>query len=270
MFMRLCTPTSPCLAAAAAVLLPLSAPAVAAPAHATAPPPGCTVPDSRDFPLTTRIHGGPDSYEAGGGHGSWQIELRNTTARTCTGIHPVVVLVDERHTLTPGRASLEFSDGARTHTVRLEATDEDELVGAFADADGFTGFTVGPRRTLDVRVRLAFRADAAPDDVTVNAALVQRHEDDGDWVGQSNDYRFAVRAPAEADGDTDPGTGSGRDPGSNPGDADPSASSREPRLPDELARTGLPVPHPGLVAAIAGLLLAGAGLAFARRTRRRR
>ncbi|WP_240203908.1 hypothetical protein [Streptomyces actuosus] len=264
---------SPCLAAAA-VLLQLNAPAAAAPAHAAAPPSGCAVSDSRNFPLTTRIHGGPDSYEAGGGHGTWQIELRNTTTRTCTGIHPVVVLVDERHTLTPERARLEFSDGRRTHAVRLEATDEDELVGAFTDADGFTGFTVGPHRTLDVRVRLAFGADAAPDDVTVNATLVQRHANDGDWVGQSNDYRFSVvRAPAEQDAATDPGTGSdstGTDPSASPTEPADAGRSREPRLPDELARTGFPVPRAALAAATTGLLLAGAGLALARRTRRRR
>ncbi|GAA3233020.1 hypothetical protein GCM10020256_48870 [Streptomyces thermocoprophilus] len=118
--------------------------------------------------------------------------------------------------MTPAQARLEFSHGGREHTVPFEETDEDELVGAFTDEDGFHGFTVGPRGRLAVEVRLAFAADAVPDDVTVNAAVVQRHEDDGDWVGQSNDYRFTVREPSEeapaedvfpSEGRTETGTG---------------------------------------------------------------
>ena len=61
---------------------------------------------------------------------------------------------------------------------------------------GFPGSPSGPARTLSVKVRLAIGAGAVANDVVANAAVVQRHADDGDWVGQSNDYRFRVVAPA--------------------------------------------------------------------------
>ncbi|MER6413412.1 LPXTG cell wall anchor domain-containing protein [Streptomyces humidus] len=210
MFMRLCPPVSLCLAAAAA-LLP-------APAHAEAAP-GCTGPDAGDFPLTTRIHGGPDSYRAGGGYGVWYLDLTNTTRRTCAAIHPVVVLVDAGRTLKPSQPRLEFYADGRPHPVRFEHTDDDELVGAFTGSgsasDGFRGFSVGPGRTLTVKLRLALAPDAAANAVTANAAVVQRHGDDGDWVGQSNDYRFSVEAdsdPATTDPTTDPTAGTTTDP----------------------------------------------------------
>ncbi|MFF4058208.1 hypothetical protein ACFYZ8_00895 [Streptomyces sp. NPDC001668] len=177
----------------AAVLPPVAVPLPALPSAASSPPslPTCT-PTSRAFPLTTRIHGGPASYEAGGGSQSWDLDLTNTTGHTCAGIHPVVVLVDERRALKPSQLRLEFYDGPRTRAVRFESTEEDELVGAFGGA----GLTVGPGKTLTVRVRLAVTGDAVPNEVTANAAVVQRHGDDGDWVGQSNDYRFAVEGGA--------------------------------------------------------------------------
>ncbi|MEU0742555.1 hypothetical protein [Streptomyces sp. NPDC006134] len=174
--------------------LPASAPALA-PDPAPAPAPACATPGDRDFPLATRIHGGPAVYGAGGGHGTWYLDLTNTTTRTCSGIHPVVVLVDEGRSLDPARLRLEFHDGTRFHPVRLAATDADELIGAFAaDGDGFPGFTVGPGSTLTVTVRLTVVPGAVPDEVTANAAIVQRREDDGDWVGQSNDYRFRIES----------------------------------------------------------------------------
>ncbi|MGI5455170.1 hypothetical protein ACQEWB_18715 [Streptomyces sp. CA-249302] len=182
--MRLSKPTFLCLAAAAAALLPVPPPASAAPA------PTCAAPDGRGFPLTTRIHDAPADYEAGGGYGTWYLDLTNTTTRTCAAIHPVVVLVDAKRALKPSQPRLEFYDGPRTHPVHFEPTDEAELVGAFDD--GFPGFTVGPGKTLTVKVRLALTSGAVPNEVTVNAAVVQRHDDDGDWVGQSNDYRFRV------------------------------------------------------------------------------
>ncbi|MEV5881875.1 hypothetical protein AB0L74_03990 [Streptomyces sp. NPDC052020] len=232
--MRLCTPVSPCLLAAAALLTTVTITTATAPdpAHATprapartgalAPAdgsagpgtpadasvptgtralaghgtPACAAPGDRDFPLTTRVHGGPAVYRAGGGHGTWYLDLTNTTTRTCSGIHPVVVLVDERRSLKPSQLRLEFHDGSRFRPVRFVTTDAHELIGALAaDADGFPGFTIGPGRTRTVAVRLAVTPDAGPDEVTANAAIVQRREDDGDWVGQSNDYRFRV-APA--------------------------------------------------------------------------
>ncbi|MCZ9339788.1 hypothetical protein NGM37_18665, partial [Streptomyces sp. TRM76130] len=76
--MRLCAPVSPCLVAAAALLAaPASAPAPAsaAPAAGPAPLPACAAPDDHTFPLATRLHGGPGVYEAGGGHGTWYLDL---------------------------------------------------------------------------------------------------------------------------------------------------------------------------------------------------
>jgi hypothetical protein len=255
--MRLCTPAHFCLAAAAAaaVLLP-----GAPPAHADAPAPACAAPDDHTFPLTTRIHGGPDSYTAGGGFGTFSVDLTNTTDRTCAGIHPVVVLVDGKRALEPSQPRLEFFEGAHAHPVRFEKTGEDELVGAFGDEeDGFAGFTVGPGDTVTVKVRLTLTSDAVPNEVTANAAVVQRHDDDGDWVGQSNDYRFRID-DSEPDTDTDTGTESRPD-------STASVPPREDRFPfaEELARTGTGT---RVAAATAVLLLAGgAALLVARRRR---
>ncbi|MGK5695837.1 LPXTG cell wall anchor domain-containing protein [Streptomyces sp. URMC 128] len=264
--MRPCTPPHLCLAAAAAVLL-----AGAHPAYADEPAPACAAPDDHTFPLITRIHGGPGAYEAGGGFGTWYVELTNTTDRPCTGIHPVVVLVDDKRALEPSQPRLEFFEGTRAHPVRFEKTGEDELIGAFADdEDRFAGFTVGPGKTVSVKVRLAVTSDAVPNKVTVNAAVVQRHDDDGDWVGQSNDYRFGIDGGGPIDGgepETDGGTDSQPDPDPDP-DPDASVPPREDRLPfaEELARTGTG----GQVAAVAAaMLLAGSGAALLLARRRR-
>ena len=282
------TPASLCLAAAALL-------ATAPPVHAEPPAdrPSCAT-DDRDFPLTTRLHGGPDSYTAGGGFGTWYLDLTNTTGRTCTGIHPVVVLVDGKRALKPSQPRLEFygtpeatPDGTREatpdggpdgtpdatpndapdathpHPVRFETTDEDELVGAF---DGFPGFTVGPRATVTVKVRLAITSDAVPNDVTANAAVVQRHDGDGDWVGQSNDYRFTIDADTAAPTGPADQAASARpaDPNASP---TPGTARNQLTLADELARTGLASSSRAALAATAALLLAGAGLLFARRRR---
>ncbi|MGV9500684.1 LPXTG cell wall anchor domain-containing protein [Streptomyces sp. NPDC003642] len=249
--MRLCTPARLCLAAAAAALF-----AGAAPAYAEAPAPVCAAPDDHTFPLTTRLRGGPDAYTSGGGFGTWYLDLTNTTDRTCSAIHPVVVLVDDRRALEPSQPRLEFFEGARAHPVRFEKTGEDELVGAFTgEEDRFAGFTVGPGETLSVKVRLAVTSDAAPNDVTANAAVVQRHDDDGDWVGQSNDYRFRI------EGD-EPGPDTGTEP--RP-DSDASVPPRKDRFPfaEELARTGTGVQVAAATAA--GLLVGGAALLLVRR-----
>jgi len=237
-FMRLSTSAHLGLAAAAALLLP------------TPPAPADPGSGRGDFPITTRVHGGPDTYVAGGGFGTWYLDLTNTTARTWSDIHPVVVLVDDRRALRPAQPRLEFYDGERAHPVRFEKTDAEELVGAFDD--GFPGFTVAPGKTLTVRIRLALTADTAPNDVTVNAAVVQRHDDDGDWVGQSNDYRFGVESePGVAE---TPGTGTAT------GDA---------RLPfaDELARTGLGSVTGVALAATVALLATGGAILLTRRRR---
>ncbi|MGW2711785.1 hypothetical protein ACWC4J_22765 [Streptomyces sp. NPDC001356] len=193
--MRLCTSLSLCLAAAAAVVVPAAVPASAHAASAGTTP-SCVAADARAFPLATRIRGGPTSYEAGGGYGTWYIDLTNTTRRTCAGIHPVVVLVDDKRALRPGQPQLDFFDGSRARPVTFESTDEQELVGVL-DGAGFGGFTVPPGRTVSVRVRLALTSDTPRDQVTVNAAVVQRRGQDGDWVGQSNAYRFGVGEEAE-------------------------------------------------------------------------
>ncbi|MGC5037733.1 hypothetical protein ACPXCS_10615 [Streptomyces sp. DT190] len=256
--MRHCTPAPYCLAAAAAVLFSGASPAYAA----EAPAPACAAPDDHTFPLTTRLRGGPDTYTAGGGFGTWYLDLTNTTDRTCSAIHPVVVLVDDRRVLEPSQPRLEFFEGSRAHPVRFEKTGEDELVGAFTDEEsGFGGFTVGPGGTVSVKVRLAVTSDARPNDVTANAAVVQRHDDDGDWVGQSGDYRFRIEgddAPdTDTDTDTDTGTGTEPRPDSDP-DPDASVPPREDRFPfaEELARTGSRVQA---AAAGAAVLLAGGG-----------
>nr|WP_246101032.1 hypothetical protein [Streptomyces cyaneus] len=286
--MRLRTPASLCLAAAA--LLAAAPPVRAEPPAAL---PSCATDDGA-FPLTTRLHGGPASYEAGGGYGVWYLDLTNTTVRTCTGIHPVVVLVDGKRALKPSQPRLEFygipkgsqddsqdggptgdPDGARPHPVRFETTDEDELVGAFG---GFPGFTVGPGKTVTVKVRLAITSDAAPNEVTANAAVVQRHDRDGDWVGQSNDYRFTIEAdptdaadptdPAGKDGSAHPAASTSPNPSATPGT---DTARNQLTLADELARTGLTTPHGAtLIAtltATAAMLLAGAALLVARRRR---
>ncbi|MFG2477173.1 hypothetical protein [Streptomyces fagopyri] len=197
-----------------------------APAHALVavadPLPTCAAPDSRAFPVKTRIHGGPGTFEAGGGFGTWYIDLTNTTARTCGNIHPIVVLVDGKRALQPKQARMEFYEGEKPHPVVFEKSDEDENVGAFDD--GFPGFTVGPGRTVTVKVRLSVTSDAVPNDVVANAAVVQRHGDDGDWVGESNDYRFRidgggsdVPGTTENHGHTDGGGTGGGDGGGGSG-----------------------------------------------------
>ncbi|MEU9206893.1 hypothetical protein AB0D27_02790 [Streptomyces sp. NPDC048415] len=283
--MRLRTSLPPILTAAA-LALGLTAPASAAPR------PSCATPQTGDFPLKTRIHGGPTAYEAGGDFETWYIDLTNTTAHTCGGIHPVVVLVDQKRALRPGQARLEFYEGERTHAVTFQKSDRDENVGAFDD--GFPGFTVGPGRTLTVKVRLSLTSDAtAPNDIVANAAVVQRHNDDGDWVGQSNDYRFRVgdggEDPVEAEAEDQAGrtgidggasasastgsstsTSTGSGDGSRSGSGD-TAGERATPSPDELARTGHGAPHwLGLTAGLALLAVGAALLAASRRSRPRR
>ncbi|WP_405882180.1 hypothetical protein OG747_28235 [Streptomyces sp. NBC_01384] len=200
-------------------LAPTPAAHALTPLGATATPrPTCAEPDTRAFPIKTRIHGGPDAYDVGGDFRTWYIDLTNTTAHTCGNIHPIVVLVDSRRALRPEQTRLEFYEGERTHPVAFEKSDQDENVGAFDD--GFPGFTVGPGRTLTVKVRLSVTSDAAvPNDVIANAAVVQRHNNDGDWVGESNEYRFRIDDVSKAsDGGVVDGGGSGGSGGSGGAD----------------------------------------------------
>ncbi|MGW5635264.1 LPXTG cell wall anchor domain-containing protein [Streptomyces sp. NPDC003832] len=241
----------------------------AAAAHAAGPDGACTGSDGRSFPLSTEIRGGPGTYEAGGGYGTWYLDLTNETGLTCRDVHPVVVLVDERRALEPDQPQLEFYAGGRAHPVRFETTDEDELVGAF---EGFPGFTVGPRETVSVKVRLALTSDTAPNRVTANAAVVQRHDDDGDWIGQSGDYRFGIGTEPAATG---PATSAPRptsptDPAvTDPAATDPAASAGPTPPPlgfaAELASTG--TSRTTLAAAAALLTAAGGTLLILRRRR---
>ncbi|MFF8290359.1 hypothetical protein ACF068_14175 [Streptomyces sp. NPDC016309] len=216
--MRLRNVSAPVAAVAVAVLaLTAAAPARTAPwrdgtvtFEAAVPDrqPTCGSPTAADFPIRTRITGGPAAYRPGGGFRTWNVELTNTTAEPCANIHPVIVFTDRARTLEPGQIQLEFyEDGGsgRQYPVTVERTDESELVGVLDDgtrgparpparggAAPFRGFAVPPGRTVTVPVRLAFTSDARPDTITVNAAIVQRRGGDGDWVGDSADYRFSL------------------------------------------------------------------------------
>ncbi|GAB2446586.1 hypothetical protein [Streptomyces incanus] len=277
--MRLCTPASLFMAAVAAIL------PTAPPARAEAPPPACATADEPDFPLTTGIHDGPESYRAGGGFGIWYLELTNTTDRACGGVYPVVVLVDDRRALRASQPVLEFytEDRELPHTVRFETTDEDELVGALADdAAGFGGFTVEAGRTLTVKIRLALTSDAVAGEVVATAAVVQRREDDGDWVGQSDEYRFRIETGSRAAPGTNPAAeAEAAGPHATAPSTPTAPTASTPRdipvsspspLPEELARTGSRTDAGGILAAVltaaAAALFAG-GLALLRAARRR-
>ncbi|MFJ7065433.1 hypothetical protein [Streptomyces sp. NPDC101115] len=259
--------------AAAVAVLPVDAAAHAAHPRVPGPVavPSCGTADAADFPLRTRIHGGPEDYPAGGDLRTWQLDLTNTTAAACRDIHPVLVLTDRDRTLRPAQIRAEFYDAeARLwRPVAFEATDQAENVGVF-DAPAlstavppFAGFAVPAGRTLTVPVRLSFSADAAPDEVVVNAAVVQKRGDDGDWVGESGDYRLTI-GPADPDAETSTEPGAGRLP-------DPSASPAGPRDPEdpELARTGRDAAL-RLAPVSAALLAAGGALTFLAWRRRSR
>ncbi|RFC74119.1 hypothetical protein [Streptomyces sp. AcE210] len=177
--------------------------------------PTCAAPHPADFPISTRIHGGPTTYHPGGGFRTWSLDLTNKTDAECADIHPVLVLIDKQRTLVARQIQLEFSDGRRHHPVRFERTDRDENIGVFDD--GFPGFRVGPGETVTVRARLTFTSDTRPNSVVANAAVVQRRDDDGDWVGESGDYRFTLTDEKKDRGGEQsgrlPGEASGRPPG---------------------------------------------------------
>ncbi|MFB8033785.1 hypothetical protein ACFC5Z_12635 [Streptomyces sp. NPDC056004] len=210
--------------------------------------PACGDPEAKDFPISTRIHGGPDTYASGGGYGTWFLDLTNTTTESCRAIHPVLVLTDEDRRLTADQIQLKFSEQGRPgteHRVTWETTDQDEHIGVFGGegGDSFDGFTVPAGRTVTVQVRMAFTSDTSPGRMTANAAIVQRQrvasgtagkagKDDGAWVGESEDYPFTV--VDESDGaetaDTDEMAGT-TETGETPGTGDAPETS-------ETARTG--------------------------------
>jgi hypothetical protein len=265
--------------------------------------PACGDPEANDFPISTRIRGGPDTYAPGGGYGTWFLDLTNTTTESCRDIHPVLVLTDEDRKLTSDQIQLEFAEPARPdveHRVTWETTDQDEHIGVFGGdgADDFAGFTVPAGRTVTVQVRMAFTSDAGPSRITANAAIVQRQhaanggagKDDGAWVGESDAYPFTV--VEDSDGDTDDTGDTGdnardelpdgtwNDSTDSTGDTDdtettddtpqPDAPGRSPTEGDvpELARTGpVTVPYPGIT--VAGFLIAGGALVIRSRRMRR-
>ncbi|UYQ62293.1 hypothetical protein [Streptomyces peucetius] len=197
--------------------------------------PTCGRASDPDFPITTRIHGGPATVRAGSGFHSWSVELTNDTRENCDRIHPVLVLTAKDRTLTADSLTVEFHDrqADRWRPVTLERTTQDEFVGVFDD--GFQGFAVPAGGTVTVRTRLSVAAGAAADEVTVNAAIVQRKGDDGDWVGESGDYRFAV---VESDGEGE--DRDGEHDGGRSADPTPARSAEEP--PPAPASAPAPVP----------------------------
>ncbi|MFI1677147.1 hypothetical protein [Streptomyces sp. NPDC020607] len=229
--------------AAAAAFTPRTAPHAALPAPAAPDHPTCASAEAAAFPLVTRIHPGPGVYAPGGEPRSWMLELTNSTDETCGNIHPILVLVDQERTLKPRHVRVEFGDGERQRDVRMQRTAQGENIGVFGD--GSPGFTVGPGRTVSVKVRLSFAADTGTNHVVASAALVQRRDDDGDWVGASNDYPFDI-APE--------------------GTVVPSAAPSAGRL-QELAETGAGTPLGTGIAAGAALLGLGALAVGTRRLR---
>ncbi|WP_327329313.1 hypothetical protein OG265_13320 [Streptomyces sp. NBC_01208] len=258
----------------AAVAIPVTVPAATgavadavADAVTVAAPesPACGDPDGEDFPIETRIHGGPDTYASGGGYGTWFLDLTNTTSESCHSIHPVLVLTDEDRTLTAEQIQLQFTERAHPdeeHRVSWESTDRDEQIGVFGGGeqdDDFPGFTVPARKTVTVEVRMAFTSDTRPGKVTAHAAIVQRRAagdeaeqagSDGDWVGESAAYSFAV-----VDGGVEA-----------PGDDGATTDAEGDAVP-ELARTGQARALRAGLAAVTLVLAGAAALLWSRRLR---
>ena len=222
--------------AAAAVLLVGAAPEGAAAVSVSAGrQPGCGDPNADEFPIETRIHGGPDTYASGGGYGTWFLDLTNTTSEPCRAVHPVLVLTDQDRKLASDQIRLEFSertkrpDPVTRYRVTWETTDRDEQIGVFGGDgkdEGFPGFTVPAGRTVTVQVRMAFTSDTEPGKVTASAAVVQRHKgrggEDGDWVGESDGYPFVIVE----------GGGGDTDVGGEPESADTGGIRGKERLPE--------------------------------------
>ncbi|MFF5935541.1 LPXTG cell wall anchor domain-containing protein [Streptomyces sp. NPDC012508] len=242
-----------------------------------------------EFPIDTRIHGRPGVFVPGAGSRTFEIDLTNTTADACHSIHPVLALADRERVLRPEQIRLDFYDSeARLwRPVVFEATEEDENVGVFTD---FPGFTVPAGGTVTVPVRLAFREDTAANEVVATAAIVQRQGADGDWVGESDDFRLTIgpegtEADPEENSEANPEANSqenaeGHPEGNPEGNPEVAPSGT---TPPESGDTGLPpaptrpeLAHTGpdssalLAPASGALLLTGASLVAASRRGRRR
>ncbi|MFI9046685.1 hypothetical protein [Streptomyces sp. NPDC053427] len=255
--------------------------------HGPVPTVSCGRPDSPSFPIDSRVHGGPATYQAGGDWETWQLELRNTTDAVCEDVHPVVVLTAARPGLRPERIRLEYRDpaGGDWRPVPFEATDHEEQIGVFAksaESGGGErgrapggGLAVPANGTVTLPIRLRFAAGTAPGPVTANVTTVQRRGSDGEWIGQSGDYRFTVRPAASAAPASPESAAPPEAPGAPESAPSPeapgvpeSAPSPESVAPRELAATAQG-PVRALALAAAGLFVAGALLlAGARRLRR--
>ncbi|MEU2854331.1 hypothetical protein [Streptomyces syringium] len=260
--------------AVALALVPAAAPAapVKAVARPAAEQPPCGDPGSAAFPISSRLSGGPEAYGRGGAPHGWRLELRNTTGADCQAVHPVAVLADRGRALRPGDIRLDFYDrgAARWRPVRFERTDEAENVGVFdGSSPDFPGFAVPARRSVTVDLRLSFAAGAAEGQVTANVTAVQRRGNDGEWVGESDDYTFSIEegAPEPAEETGRRGTGGHAGDALDPGDAgDPvRGTPHEEASPPALADTGSPHHLFGIGAAALALLLGGAALMFGAR-----
>ncbi|MCA6095586.1 hypothetical protein LE181_25915 [Streptomyces sp. SCA3-4] len=255
-----------------AALLVLGAAGGAARSAADAPQPQspCGDPRSAQFPIGSRLSGGPGAYERGGAPRTWRLELRNATDAECRDVHPVAVLSDKGRALEPGHIHLDFYDagGTRWLPVTFERTEEAENVGVLGggsagDAAGFPGFVVPPHGAVTVPLRLAFADDAPTGPVTANVTAVQKRGDDGAWVGESDDYAFAVE-PARP--------GSGARPGHTnraavPGGGGNRGSDDDPPA---LADTGDALPLYGIGATACALLAGGTAVLLGTRAVRRR
>lgn len=147
----------------AATVLPLSAGSVSAagaPLAAPTPVPACGNPAAHAFPIRARLRGGPGTYRAGGGAGTWYVDLTNTTSRACRNVHPVIVVTGSGRDLKAAQVALRLSDAHGTlRSIPLRASDEDEIIGVL-DKDT-TGFTVPARGTVTLDAVLAFADGAA-------------------------------------------------------------------------------------------------------------
>ncbi|GHC65028.1 hypothetical protein [Streptomyces cinnamoneus] len=256
-----------------AALLTLGAAGGAARSAIDPPQSHCGDPRSAQFPLGSRLSGGPRTYERGGSPQTWRLELRNTTDAACRDVHPVAVLSDKGRALEPGHIHLDFydADGARWLPVAFERTDEAENVGVLGggspqDASGFPGFVVPPHGTVTVPLRLAFAGNTPAGPVTANVTAVQKRGDDGAWVGESDDYTFAVEPGRPGVHPERPGVHPGRThraaaPGGNRGNDD---------APPALADTGDALPLYGIGATACALLAGGTALVLGMRAVRRR
>ncbi|WP_415951984.1 hypothetical protein [Streptomyces sp. KLOTTS4A1] len=172
--------------------------------------PTCAVAEGADFPVGTAIAAGAArSYRPGEGFRGWSVELSNDSDTTCRRIHPILILLgrEPEHELGPAQAEFEFrTPDGDWHPVKFERASAGEYVGVFDD--GFGGFTLPAGDAVTVPVRLRFTEDARPGRVTASLAVVQRQADDGEWVGESEDYEFVIAGDGDGGGDTETETDS--------------------------------------------------------------